>query len=569
MAACPSGISLTDTAMCDILNTSVTQSLPADIRPAPAPVPVQSMPTTLQNAIADCDGYSACKYVGYDFFADQAQQAFDTSYVVDTYKTSTENAVVLVKKNATTASDGSTTYTQSTLPPMFVQPAGYNLLDNAIGGSVTSTPSVRNEEECAAQCDSSSSCAGFNFSARSSGILSQCELFADTSTKVVADNKYGFEKRSITDVAGGQYWKTPANSDFGNQGRWCKNATACNTEVSRIINNVPDIQKFSTNDLDACSYCPPRSFNRSGYTVTNELSVSVNTGTASLAINALNYQSDGSDATHIDITSGYYSISKATPGPATYSEYCLLIPAMGTTDQFYILTYSRFTWGSLLAGWPGYTLSGERITSFSMTRWYFMGQPYVLPDNRTTTQTNLDSLSSPRKKFSLIKVPYVTNGFIFMDTADGKFLRLNGVDRTTTSDIGSLSSGTIDGPPMYSKEYNDCIFILEPSDQGHFFDRARSVNWNQNICIRHVKKPDGSNYSFREDTGLGVRTMSTDEFNNINAYNYGLAGKFIRPFVTTALVDTPRGTTISTDVTVDLTPLRTIYLQDFWTYMGA
>ena len=66
-----------------------------------------------------------------------------------------------------------------------------------------------------------------------------------------------------------------------------------------------------------------------------------------------------------------------------------------------------------------------------------------------------------------------------------------------------------------------------------------------------------------------MRTMPTDEFNSLNAYNNGLAGKFIRPFVTTALVDTPSGTTIDTGVTVDLTPLRTIYLQDFWTFMGA
>jgi hypothetical protein len=567
MAACPAGISLTDSAMCGILNASVTQQLPADIRPAPTPVSVESMPTNLQTAIADCDGYSACKFVGYDFFADQSQQMFDTNYVVDTYNTSGENAVVLVKKDKTIGTDGKETYTAATPPPIFVQPPGYSLLDTAIGGTIASTPTVRNQEECAQKCDDSSTCTGFNFSARSSGILSQCELFNDTSTKVVSDNKFGFEKRSITNVSGGQYWNTPANSDFGNQGRSCKNAMACNTEIARIINNVPNIPKFSTRDLDACSMCPPRSFNRDGYTVTNEIGVSVRTENLPVALNMLRYETDGSDATHIDITSGYYSISKATPGPVTYSEYCLLIPVSGKTDQFYILTYSRFNWGSQLTSYPGYTLSGEKITAFKMSWWYFMGQPYAISSNQTLNPFNFTI-----KKFSLLKVPYVTNGFIFMDISDGKFLRLNGVDRETDADIGSLSSSTIDGPPVFSKEYNDCVFILNASDHNAFFNRARSVNWNQNICIRHVKKPDGSNYMFAEDNGLRVRTMSTDEFNNINAYNYGLSGKFIRPFVTTALVSMPDlggRSTLKTDTTVDLTPLRTINLPDFWTFMGA
>lgn len=523
MAACPSGISLTDTAMCDILNTSVTQPLPADIRPPPTPVPVQSMPTNLQTAIADCDGYSACKYIGYDFFADQAQQAFDTSYVVDTYKTSTENAVVLVKKNATTAADGTTTYTQATLPTMFVQPAGYSLLDTAIGGSVTSTPSVRTEEECAAQCDSSSSCAGFNFSARSSGILSQCELFADTSTKVAADNKYGFAKRSITDVAGGT---NPTNSDFGNQGGWCKNATACNTEVARIINNVPDIQKFSTNDLDACSFCPPRSFNRNGFTVTNELGVSVQTGTASSAINTMNYQSDGADAAHINVVPGnYYIISQAVPQPASFSgalpyqEQCLIVPVIGTTDEFYIFTYTKYA-----------IYIGESVYTYQ-AYFHFLGE---------SGYGNVASWSA--KKFTALPVPYVRDGFVFINTDTGKFLKVSYYAGPSSYSPGFVNSSLIDGPALYSQDYNNCIFILGTSNQNNFFSRAATVNALQAPVIRFIKKPSGSKFMFDTAVPQGVAPLSDASFNSLNTPT---ASRFL----------------------VDDASLRVISLPDFWAFV--
>jgi len=539
MAACPSGISLTDTAMCEILNTSVTQPLPADIRPAPTPVPVQSLPTTLQTAIADCDGYSACKYIGYDFFADQAQQAFDTSYVLDTYKTSTENAVVLVKKDATTASDGTTTYKQATIPTMFVQPAGYSLLDPPIGGPPISTPSARNEEECAAQCDLLSSCAGFNFSARSSGILSQCELFANTDTYEISDNKHAFEKRSITDVAAGS---NPDGSFFGNQGHWCKNATACNTEVARIINNVPDIQKFSTNDLDACSFCPPRSFNRSGFTVTNELDVSVNTGNAGAAITELNYQVDPvyGDADHVDLTIGkYYTISQAVPQPASYAgalpyqEKCLFVPAIGTTDQFYIFTYTNVEHYSD----DGY---GNAVFGYAEAYLHFLGQT-----------TGVQTTSWSAKKFSAITVPYVTNGFVFMDTESGKFLKViyysNDGRWVSSSKPGLVRSTLVDGSAMYSQDYNKCIFVMEPSNAGEFYSRAASVSYWQGSVIKFITKPDGSNFMLDESDPPGAAPVSDTQFNTLKTANNNAASRYL----------------------INSASYRVVSLSDFWTFVRS
>jgi len=543
MAACPSGISLTDTAMCDILNTSVTQPLPADIRPPPTPVPVQSLPTNLQTAIADCDGYSACKYIGYDFFTDQFQNLSDTSYVLDTYKTSTENAVVLVKKDNTVGTDGTETYTAAQNPTIFVTPPGYNLLDTALGGSVVNSvpfqPTVRNEEECASKCDETTECTGFNFSARSSGgVMPSCRLFLETSTRNSTSGYTGFEKRSITNVAAGA---NPNGSFFGNQGRWCKDASACNTEVAHIINNVPDIQKFSTNDLDACSFCPPRSFNRNGFTVTNELGVSVNTGSASSAITALNYQVDPvyGDADHIDLTIGkYYTISQAVPQPASYAgalpyqEHCLLVPAVGTTDQFYIFTYTSVEHISS----DGY---GNAVFNYAEAYLHFLGQ--------TTGVVTTWSA----KKFNAVPVPYVTNGFVFIDTESGNYLKVtyysNDGTWISSSKPGLVRSTLVDGSAMYSQDYNKCIFVMEPSNAGNFYSRAASLSYWQGSVIKFITKPNGSKFMLNESDPPGVDPVSDTQFNSLKTANNNAASKYL----------------------VDSASYRVVSLSDFWTFVRS
>jgi hypothetical protein len=355
----------------------------------------------------------------------------------------------------------------------------------------------------------------------------------------VADNKYGFEKRSITDVAGGA---NPNGSFFGNQGHWCKNATACNTEVARIINNVPDIQKFSTNDLDACSYCPPRSFNRSGYTVTNELGVSVNTGNAGAAITALNYQVDPvyGDADHINLTLGkYYAISQAVPQPQTstyagalpYQEHCLLVPVIGRTDQFYIFTYTAVT---------HYTSDGYGTAIFTYAEAYF----HFLGETNGYTSTGI------AKKFSAVPVPYVTNGFVFIDTESGKYLKVtytsNDGKWLSTSKPGGVRSTLVDGSAMYSQDYNKCIFVMEPSNAGNFYSRAASVSYWQGSVIKFITKPDGSKFMLNESDPPGVDPVSDTQFNTLKTANNNAASRYL----------------------VDSASYRTVSVPDFWTFVN-
>jgi hypothetical protein len=356
----------------------------------------------------------------------------------------------------------------------------------------------------------------------------------------VADNKYGFEKRSITNVAAGA---NPNGLFFGNQGHWCKDASACNTEVARIINNVPDIQKFSTNDLDACSFCPPRSFNRSGYTVTNEFGVSVNTGTANSAINAISYQMDGTNAEHITLDPGtFYNISHAVPQPGTYNtalpydqEHCLIIPAIGTSDQFYILSYTAVL--NYYAQIPS--------DSYVETQFIFLGQA---------------------AKFTAVPVPYVTDGFIFVDYNSGRILKIDyfsiepdnyfaryGVTPTMP---GRVVDTLIDKPTIFSDEYNKCIFIMKPSSQTSFFDRAGSLNPKQRPVVRYIIKPNGSKFLFNSyfdiNAPLGVTAVTPYRYNILYTASS-----------TTNALGNP------TNQILEWQPShRTISLPDFWTFVN-
>jgi hypothetical protein len=249
------------------------------------------MPTALKKAMTDCSGTSSCKFIAYDFDSDVATKASASRYVVDTYSTTAENSGVLVSKgkktsgtvsgvttDATTGgSTGTVTYTADNgqtytfqgrwrsvqtnsasvdvyfdpanmskgalrpedlgiAPPMLVQPPGYELPDfqstvvttaNSLG-----TPTVSSVEECAEKCDLTTGCTGFNFGGLDTSTI--CELVKDTTTREYADNKSGFRKETISSTQTGD-GTNPPGTDFTNEGAYCKDAPACNTDIARII----------------------------------------------------------------------------------------------------------------------------------------------------------------------------------------------------------------------------------------------------------------------------------------------------------------------------------------------
>lgn len=366
------GVSLTtDSYLCEALSNARTIPLTGPTITPPTPVADTLMPPNLQQAITGCTG--VCRFIGYDFDSGVATKASDLRYVVDTYSTTGENSGVLVTKGTKTSgtisgitpdsrtggSTGTVTYTTDDgqvytfigkwpnlltngatvtvyydpankskgalkpedlgfAPPMLIQPPGYELPDfqaaDATGTNVLgSFPGVTSVEECAKKCDDTTACTGFNFGGIDTSTV--CEIVKDATTnRAYADNKTGFRKEDIPSNPSGLNRPNPPGTDFGNQGSFCSNVSACNTDISRIIQNgvgadTNDIKSFSTSDIESCSYCPVRKFNydQGRWTVTNEIGITTSLGNKDLAIGALQYSSDGTFADHtITITSGKF-----------------------------------------------------------------------------------------------------------------------------------------------------------------------------------------------------------------------------------------------------------------------
>ena len=365
------GVSLTtDSYLCTALSTARTALLSGPTITPPTPIADTLMPTNLQQAITGCTG--ACRFIAYDFDSGVATKATDLSYVVDTYSTTGENSGVLVSKgtkttgtisgitpdSSTGGSTGTVTYTVDgqpytfqgrwpslltngasvtvyydpankskgalkpedlgIAPPMLVQPPGYELPDfqaaDTTGTNVLGTfPSVTSVEECAKKCDDTATCTGFNFGGLDTSTV--CEIVKNATTnRTYADNKTGFRKEDIPSNPSGVARQNPSGTDLGNQGSFCSNVSACNTDINLLIQNgvgsgTNDIKSFSTTDIESCSYCPVRKFNydQGRWTVTNEIGITTSLGNKDLAVGALQYTSDGTFADHtITITAGKF-----------------------------------------------------------------------------------------------------------------------------------------------------------------------------------------------------------------------------------------------------------------------
>lgn len=193
---CLTGVSLTDTTMCSVLNAASKETLPHNVRPEPVTVGVETLPTNLQTAISDCDGMTSCKLIGYNFEKNTAENMSNVDYVVDTYNTTSVTSLVLVKKEEFVPETGQ--YTDSELPTLFINPPGYEVLPMvALAGN---RYVVINQDQvgCADLCDNDPNCKGFN-SKKAQDFFNDpvCELYTDTATQVPSeDGKAAFIKET-------------------------------------------------------------------------------------------------------------------------------------------------------------------------------------------------------------------------------------------------------------------------------------------------------------------------------------------------------------------------------------
>jgi len=360
-APCPTGTSLTDPVLCGVIEAASTTLLSGPDVTAPTLVQNELLPADLKTAIQ-----TGSPLIGYNFESGAPPVRADrTQYTVDTYTTSIQNSAVLVKKpekttgtlsgvtgpdSTTGKSTATVTYTVNgtsytftgswdktvtngetvdvwykpddvsrgsltiegtgVVPPDMATTPGYELIDfqSAVvtGGNLLATPTVANVDECANQCDDTPTCTGFNFGGLDTDTV--CQLVKDaTTTREYVDNKVGFVKENIPTAQTGDGSNRPG-TDLSNQGAYCEDAPACNRDIARVINDNSSasdpIASFSTSDLSSCAYCPIRKYNRTGHVTTNEVGVSKTNASPADAITQLQYQADGTFASHMTLEAG-------------------------------------------------------------------------------------------------------------------------------------------------------------------------------------------------------------------------------------------------------------------------
>jgi len=102
MAACPSGMSMSD---CDTISAASRVDITGLVYgppPTPNPVLTNVLPSALQSTLTDCDVSGTCKFVGYDFVRDVAESTSTMPYSLSRMDTTASDTAVLVKKTVKT-----------------------------------------------------------------------------------------------------------------------------------------------------------------------------------------------------------------------------------------------------------------------------------------------------------------------------------------------------------------------------------------------------------------------------------------------------------------------------------
>jgi hypothetical protein len=264
----------------------------------------------------------------------------------------------------------------------------------------------------------------------------------------------------------------------------------------------------------------------------------------------MRYDTSNQFASHLDITPGFYTISSYDP-QTNFSTQCFLVPASGATDQYYIFTYSTFMFrgkeqvlGHTSDGYSaGYAYSGDSVGTFSMSTWYFIGQ-----NNFASNYDGTPNYTPNIRKYTIQAVPYVTNGYIFIDVQTSLALRV-----TSTTSVQHVIQ-----PPLHTDDYNKCILMLRPSTWGTFTAGAGGTNPYQRPS-NFIKNASGSEFLF--DSNL--RTTSASSASIVAATPY--TKRFFTTFYTTVLTDQFEW---RYNTAVNMTWLLTVDLPDFWTYVN-
>ena len=291
-----------------------------------------------------------------------------------------------------------------TTVPTLVSPAGYTFTPWAVedwGGHPSPPGASTNIMSGGPYYESQDACARRCDSTAGclgfdfNSMNSGCYLYSGTGANTYSESYVGFLKNPPLVVGG----TTPAGSYFTNSGSTCIQMAQCNKDLETMT-HTSSINGFTTREIASCAACPIRAFQQtspSSFQVANEIGVVTSYSSADDAYAAIQYTT-GTPTTHIDV-------------------------ATATRIQAYMC--------------PSVT------ASIVVTR---SGTMYTI--------TGLDA--SLGSSFSAFAVPYVTNGYIFQNSA-GAYLTA----KCPNGPIATFTATPL--PNMYSSEYNACIFIVANS----------------------------------------------------------------------------------------------------------
>jgi len=348
-----------------------------------------NFPAEFFTANADCTvSGSSCKFIGADF-STNVMTEYDTRlpYIVDTGLSIPINTGVFVKQGTSS-------------PPTFTAPPGYVQYE---GGVLGSTPlGVVQSKETMAECSNACSlagisCTGFNY--RQS--TRECQLVSGTAIPSYTErNAVGFVREVIPTTA--TYTAYPSDTNMTHEGTLCSNANICNADLTKLVGDGV-VSSFTTADLESCSFCPVRSYDKAAGVVTNE--VGTFAVTSSTYQQHLLYQTQMGESAP-ELVDGFYSIT----------------PWLTDTGSVFGTQQILYSKNELFHG--VFTISGDKIYG--------------------TVQSAGDSTSYDKMKATILNVlpvSYVNNGYVFQ-LLDGGILAWDDVGDVVVNIQGNTNAGT-------------------------------------------------------------------------------------------------------------------------------
>ena len=271
----------------DKLNCAATLKIDVYTNPTdPPPVVASSvLPTGLQSILSDCSGNDSCKLVSFDFKGDSGSIASKAEYVVDTKNNEAVDRGVFIK-------DG------TPAPPIMREPPGFDFssaIDPTRATQIGSGSTGSSSEVCARVCEDDSTCKAFNYEPLSS----RCEYFSAFTEESYGDptfQKIGFVRQDIPIKAGKKYPGIPdaPATYLNNTGTDCEDMPKCNSNLEALVNSGTTVG-FSTDDLDACGYCPLKTFRfkDNSYFVQGELGETKSFTDKAQALEAIKFKQSG------------------------------------------------------------------------------------------------------------------------------------------------------------------------------------------------------------------------------------------------------------------------------------